>query len=210
MNEIPDNSKNINYQLFVLDPLSVIIKLAIFSNKAIGTKFRIQDNVIYIQEPGYFQSLCRLYYNVNKTEIQYLYNPIHFACLHFLSPKFTDKTPNIRKLFGSAVQGLVKLKETYKSCHLVVLCLNYYISLIENYLDENMVDTLFKKDAMTALYDESTLQRMYGFWNSDRIKIVLDIIDFLCKDYSAASNHVQSLEIFMNHIDKENIVSETL
>ena len=32
MNEIPDNSKNINYKLFVLDPLSVIIKLAIISN----------------------------------------------------------------------------------------------------------------------------------------------------------------------------------
>jgi hypothetical protein len=202
MNEIPDNSKNINYQLFILDPLSVIIKLAIFSNKAVGTKFRIQDNVIYIQEIGYFQSLCRLYYNVNKTEIQYLYNPIHFACLHFLSPRFTDKTPNIRKLFGSAVQGLVKLKETYKSCHLVVLCLNYYMSIIENYLDENMVDTLFKKDAMTPLYDEAALQRMYSFWNSDRIKIVLDFIDFLCKDYAAANN-VHSLEIFMNNIDVE-------
>lgn len=106
MNEIPENSKNINYKLFVLDPLSVIIKLAIFSNKSVGTKFRIQDNVIYIQEPGYFQSLCRIYYNVNKTEIQYLYNPIHFACQHFLSAKFTDKTPNIRKLFSSAVSGV--------------------------------------------------------------------------------------------------------
>jgi len=202
MNEIPENSKNINYKLFVLDPLSVIIKLAIFSNKSVGTKFRIQDNVIYIQEPGYFQSLCRIYYNVNKTEIQYLYNPIHFACQHFLSAKFTDKTPYIRKLFGSAVQGLIKLKETYKSCHLVVLCLNYYISIIENELDENRVDTLFKKDTMTSLYDESTLQTLNTYWTADRIKIVLDIIDFLCKDYSA-SNNVQSLEIFINNIDLE-------
>ncbi len=67
MTEIPDNSKNINYKLFVLDPLSVIIKLAIISNKPIGTKFRIHDNVMYLQEPGYFQSICRIYYNTNKT-----------------------------------------------------------------------------------------------------------------------------------------------
>jgi len=202
MNEIPDNNKNINQKLFVLDPLSVIIKLAIFSNKSVGTKFRIQDNVIYIQEPGYFQSICRIYYNVNKTEIQYLYNPIYFACQHFLSSKFTDKTPNIRKLFSSAIQGLIKLKETYKSCHLVVLCVNYYISIIENNLEENHVDTLFKKDTMTSFYDENTLQSLNCFWTSDRIKIVLDIIDFLCKDYSA-SNNVQSLEIFINNIDLE-------
>jgi hypothetical protein len=131
-----------------------------------------------------------------------LYNPIHFACQHFLSPKFTDKTPNIRKLFSSAVQGLIKLKETYKCCHLVVLCLNYYISIIENELDENRVDTLFKKDSITSFYDESTLQTLNAFWTADRIKIVLDIIDFLCKDYSA-SNNVQSLEIFINNIDLE-------
>ena len=200
--EIPDNQKNTNYSLFILDPLSVIIKLAIFSNKAVGTKFRIQDNVMYIQEPGYFQSICRLYYNVNKTEIQYLYNPIHYACMHFLHPRFTDKTPNIRKLFSSAVRGLQNLKETYKSCHLVVLCINYYISIIENHLDEHMIDGLFKKDAMTAFYDESTIQLLNGLWTTDRIKIVLDIIDFLCKDYSA-SNNVQSLEIFINNIDGE-------
>ena len=202
MNEIPDNNKNINLKLFVLDPLSVIIKLAIFSNKSVGTKFRIQDNVIYIQEPGYFQSICRIYYNVNKTEVQYLYNPIYFACQYFLSSKFTDKTPNIRKLFSSAIQGLIKLKETYKCCHLVVLCVNYYISIIENNLDENHVETLFKKDTMTSFYDENTLQSLNCFWTSDRIKIVLDIIDFLCKDYSA-SNNVQSLEIFINNIDLE-------
>jgi hypothetical protein len=65
-----------------------------------------------------------------------------------------------------------------------------------------MIDGLFKKDAMTAFYDESTIQLLNGLWTTDRIKIVLDIIDFLCKDYSA-SNNVQSLEIFINNIDGE-------
>jgi hypothetical protein len=210
MNEIPDNYKNTNYKLFILDPLSVIIKLAIFSNKPIGTKFRIQDNVLYIQEPGYFQSICRMYYSVNKTELQYLYNPIHFACLYFLSPRFTDKTPNIRKLFLCAIQGLYKLKETYKTCHIIVLCLNLYINLIENHFEEHMVEKLFKKDNITSFYDENTLQSLHVFWTTDRIKVVLDIIDFLCKDYSA-SNNVQSLEIFINNIDLEiaKLLSQT-
>jgi hypothetical protein len=69
-------------------------------------------------------------------------------------------------------------------------------------LEENHVDTLFKKDTMTSFYDENTLQSLNCFWTPDRIKIVLDIIDFLCKDYSA-SNNVQSLEIFINNIDLE-------
>ncbi|NBQ17492.1 hypothetical protein EBU24_04190 [bacterium] len=202
MNEIPDNSKNTNYKLFVLDPLSVIIKLAILSNKPIGTKFRINDNVMYIQEPGYFQSVCRIYYNSNKTELQYLYNPINFACNYFLCSRFTDKTPSIKKLFSCAIQGLDKLKDTYKTCPVIVLCLNLYINLIENSLEEYMIDKIFKKDAMTSIYDDNILKNLNSFWTTDRIKVVLDMIEFLCKDYSA-SNNVQSLEIFINNIDLE-------
>jgi hypothetical protein len=202
MNEIPDNSKNINYKLFILDPLSIIIKLAIISNKPVGTKLRVNDNVLYIQEPGYFQTICRMYYNANKTEIQYLYNPIHFACEKFLNAQFTDKTPAIKKLFSCAINGLNKLKETYKTCPVIVLCLNLYIGLIENSLEEYTFDKIFKKDAMTSVYDENIVKTLNAFWTTDRIKVVLDMIEFLCKDYSA-SNNVQALEIFINNIDSE-------
>jgi hypothetical protein len=63
---IPDDNNNINIRLLILDPLSVIIKLAILSNKPVGTKLLIQNNVIYFQEPGPFQSLCRVIYKSNK------------------------------------------------------------------------------------------------------------------------------------------------
>ena len=43
-----DNSQIINYNLFILDPLSVIIKLTIISYKPIGTKLAISNNLIYI------------------------------------------------------------------------------------------------------------------------------------------------------------------
>ena len=73
---IPDDNLNINIKLFLLDPLSVIIKLAILSNKPIGTKLLIHNNIIYFQEPGPFQVLCRVIYKSNKTDLQYMYNPI--------------------------------------------------------------------------------------------------------------------------------------
>jgi len=198
--DIPDNPKNINYRLYILDPLSVIVKLAILRNKPIGTKLRITDNVFYIQEPGPFQALCRLYFNSGKTDLQYLYNPIQLACSSFLNTRFCDRTPGIRKLFQCAISGLERLKETYKACPVIVLCLNYYVNLIENYLEEYMNEKLFKKDAMTAVYDNATITALNGIWTGDRIKVVMDIIDFLCTD-NLAANNVQSLEIFINNID---------
>ena len=67
--DIPDNPKNTNYRLYILDPLSVIVKLAILRNKPVGTKLRITDNVFYIQEPGPFQALCRIYFNSGNLKI---------------------------------------------------------------------------------------------------------------------------------------------
>jgi hypothetical protein len=193
-------NKNTNFTVFVLDPLSVIVKLAIISNKPVGTKFRIYDNMIQLQEPGIFQSIVRYYYSANKTEIQYLYNPISLACDHFLNVRYAEKTPAIKKLFKCALRGLDNLKETYADCPIVVLCLHSYSNLIENYLDEHYNEMLFKKDMMTPYYRSELVALMNLQWNADRIKMVLDMIEFLCKDNSAANN-VQSLEIFIGNLD---------
>ena len=193
-------NKNTNFTVFVLDPLSVIVKLAIISNKPIGTKFHIHNNMIQLQEPGIFQSIVRYYFSANKTEIQYLYNPISLACSHFMNPRYIEKTPAINKLFKCALQGLDKLKETYADCPIIVLCLHSYSNLIENYLEGHYNDALFKKDMMTPYYRSELVSLMNSQWNPDRIKMVLDMIEFLCKDYSAANN-VQSLEIFIGNID---------
>ncbi len=202
METVPEFNKNINHMQYVLDPLSVIVKLAILSNKPVGTKFRIHDNTMLLQEPGIWQGLVRGYFQSNKNEIIYLYNPIQQACQQFLNARFIDKTPNIVKLFICANRGLDKLRETYSDCPMVVICLNFYSNLLENLLEGHGIETLFKRDFMTPFYSPDLLTVLNGQWTNDRIKLVLDLIEFLCKDYSAEAN-VQSLEIFINNIDQQ-------
>jgi hypothetical protein len=69
-----------NLKHYLLDPFSVIVKLAILGKKPIGTKILIQANCFYFQEPGIFQPIARTYYQSNKIDIQYLFNPIYQAC----------------------------------------------------------------------------------------------------------------------------------
>ena len=198
---IPDN-KIVDLNLYVLDPLSVIIKLAILSNKPIGTKIHIDKNVIYFQEPGPFQSICRIYYNDNKTDLQYIYNPIEIACKNYLSKQSIQQNPKLKDLFKCAQNGLTKLTETYKTCSIVRICLYYYIALIANYLDEKMNDTLFKKDNMSSFYSSEIIDKLYKVWSQERIRIVLNLTNFLINDEQAESN-VKSLETIMENIDKE-------
>jgi hypothetical protein len=129
-----------------------------------------------------------------------LYNPIQLACNHFLNIRYIEKTPDIKKLFKCALRGLDKMKETYKSCPIIILCLHTYSNLIENYLEGYYNDSIFKKDTMTAVYNNESVNILISQWTTDKIKIVLDMIEFLSKDFMA-SNNVQSLEIFINNID---------
>ena len=230
-NSIPDDD-NTNLHLYILEPLSVIIKLAIISNKPIGTKLRMYNNIIYFQEPGPFQALCRYFLKSNKTDIQYLYNPIEIACKNYLlktdteidietelkintelktkiNTKTKTKTDTDTKLnhkftnlFKCAQQGLLKLMETYKNCSVMRICLNYYLSLISNYLEEKNNETLFRKDDMSKFYTTDIIDKLSHIWSPDKISIVLNLTSFLSNDTFAEMN-VKSLETIIDGIDKQ-------
>ena len=198
---LPDNNEYTNVRLLLLDPLSVIIKLAILGNKPVGTKILIQNNVIYIQEPGMFQAVCRIFFNSNKTDLQYMYNPIHLACNQFLSKEFVQKNPRIKQLFECAQHGLQRMIETYKKCTIIHLCLNYYLAIITSHLEQKYNEHIFYKDGLTCMYTKEIIDALNTQWSDEKIKIVLDIIGFLLNDASASTN-VKSLENIMQTIDQ--------
>jgi hypothetical protein len=198
---LPENNQNSNIKLFLLDPLSVIIKLAIIGNKQIGTKVLIQNNVIYLQEPGPFQALCRLIYKSNKTDLQYIYNPIHIACETFLSKEAVQKTPRLKNLFICAQNGLKKLTDTYKNCSIISLCLNYYYAIITNHVEQKYNDSIFYKDSLTSFYSKELTEKLNEQWTQEKIKVILDLISFLTNDTMATEN-VKSIDTIMINIDK--------
>lgn len=197
-----ENNTNDNVKSFILDPLSVIIKLAIISNKPIGTKIMIQNNVIFFQEPGIFQAFCRYVLNTNKSDLQYMYNPIHAACQHFLKKEYIDATPRIKSLFKCAQLGIEKLKETYKDYSTICLSLNYFYIIINNFVEQIYNENIFCKDNMTILYNNEVIEKLNSQWTKEKIKIILDLISFLTND-KMASNNVKSVENIMSNIDTE-------
>jgi len=206
---IPDDNTNINIRTCILDPLSVIVKLAILSNKPIGTKLLIQNNIIYFHEPGLFQPIARMVYKSNKTDLQYIYNPINIACLHFLSKPFVDKTPRIKNLFTCAQNGLKKLMETYKTCSIITITLNYYYSLLTNHINQTYNEYMFVKDNLTCYYTQVINESFNKQWSDEKIKVVLDLITFLNKNDNP-NNNVKSLETIMEDIDAntQTIINE--
>ena len=126
------NEDKISINKYILDPLSVIIKLAILSKKVDGCKISVYNNTVFIQEAGVFQSFVRYLFKNNKVDIQYLYNPIELACLHFLNKEFVLRNPNIKNLFINAQKGLEALMITYKNYTIITHTLYMYYNIIES------------------------------------------------------------------------------
>ena len=202
MDPLPDNNSNVNTKSYLLDPLSIIIKLAILSNKPVGTKILIKNNILYFQEPGMFQSFCRIIYQTNKTDLQYMYNPIQFACQTFLTKDFIKATPRMKNLFVCAQNGIKKLIETYKINSIICLTLNYFYVIITNHVEQVYNETIFHKDGLTSMYNKELVEELNNLWTQEKIKVILDLITFLTNDKSA-SNNVKSLENIMDNNDTE-------
>lgn len=197
----PENNTNTMIEPFLLDPLSVIIKLAILGNKPFGTKILILDNAIYLQKPGFFQPLYRKFFKSNKTDLQYIYNPIQFACYYFLSEEMIEKKPELINLFLLAQNGIKKLRYTYRKIPTIRLCLKYYYDTITNHIEKNHNEINFYKDDMTRLYTNKMVDLLNAQWSNDKIKQILNIISSLIEDPNVSDN-IKLIDNIMKTIDE--------
>ena len=202
-------SNNKPIEPHILDPLSVIIKLAILSKKPVGSKITIGSNVIYLQEVGIFQGLVRFVYKVRKDEIQYLYNPIEIASNKYLSDYYIKQYPRLQNLFKNAINGLDKLIDTYKQNIIFTHALFMYESLIKNnLLSKDQLTSpiynplLFKNDSITSEYNKDVIDSFCSVWTDERINIVLNLIEFIDTD-CGYDKSIKCLEDFMNIVDSE-------
>jgi hypothetical protein len=94
---------------------------------------------------------------------------------------------------------------------MICLCLNYYHTIITNFVEEIYNETIFRKDSMSSLYTKEVIEKLNTQWTQEKIKIILDLISFLTND-KMATNNVKSLENIMDNIDIETqeIINNTI
>jgi hypothetical protein len=207
------NDEIINNHLYVLDPLTTIVKLAILSHKPNGTKLIVTQNVIYFQEPGMFQGVVRLFNafvlnNIaNKSNLRFLYNPIELACLYFLSPEMKTKHPSMIKLFQAARNGLQKLMDTYDKSTIIRYVIHLFIITLSNHIDEHHTTGIFEKDELSLYYTDAMLRDLHAQWTEEKITLILNIIEFLSKDsqtQTSVNSYVKTLETTIEQFDCES------
>jgi hypothetical protein len=186
----------------ILDPLSTIIKLFIYSYKPIGTKIAIINNKLVIQELGIFQGPIRTLYGDSKNDINIIFFPIIYACDKYLS---IDKKCRYILLFKKLLESFKKLKETYLGNEIT-----YNIDQLENIIYTATENETFDPLVFISNYNSPSnkiKQNIYdhldSIWNERRLRVIFGYVDEILETTSQDLQNllILSLVDYMNYID---------
>jgi len=202
---------NIN-DIQLLEPLSIIIKLAIINFKDECTKIAINNNKLYIQSPTFYQGIVRYLYGNNREDICFLLKPI-LRSIEIHKPNKNDDLVYIYKL---AISGLKKLKKSYKNiASNVCNSLDLYISILSTHLDGNdlSIDSYeFNKTAPDLNLSVSTrvnLENIFrNIWYKDDIVLVSSMFKSAERDPHVTKSYIHSIENVI--LSKEPLIKERI
>lgn len=127
-----DKTKKERFEM-ILEPLQAISQLAFLSFCPIGSKLSISDNVLFIQEPGWGQTVKRTYYLDKKEDLIYLFGVIkrfHSFYKFLKSGKGTELFDSLIELSKQGIENLIQTYNKTESSH-VTQTLRMYKTMID-------------------------------------------------------------------------------
>lgn len=161
----------------ILEPLQVMITLAILGFSPIGTKVNIYKNTLYLHKPSFLQGAWRWYEGDSKDDLYYLFHAIR-RYYKWYKNKDNEIYDYILSL---AKEGITKLMETYKTADKQSIL--HTLALYRNILDLNAPE-LFKtggnsEDNKDTINLDQVFSRVTSLYNQKVLMIIFSTLKIL-------------------------------
>ena len=190
----------------ILEPLQAMIQLAMLSISPIGTKLRIQENVLYVQPPTMLQPLSRWYHSDKKDDLYFLYSVIK-RFIKWYNPSISKKSPLKPELYQlittMGVDGLNNLFKTYSSSdsNTVIHVIQMYKNLLESTNDKIMVDEYIVDVDKNKVNIDEVFERIVGVYDANILQVMYHTL-FLIKQEENEKNQQQNIDGLNNILYK--------
>lgn len=178
----------------ILEPFQAITQLALLSYCPIGSKLSIADNILYIQCPGWKQSLVRSYNSDKKNDLVYLFSVIKRFHKFYRFLNLSDDPEN-QKLFNILIErgkiGMEKLIQTYSKSdgdH-ISQTLRMYIKLIDH--PDTFKDVESVEDSGVNIDD--VFSKIVTLYDEDNFTIILCLFRLMSKNPTMYQNYLLSM-----------------
>ena len=185
----------------ILEPFTVLVKLAILSFKPEKSKLSISKNKIHIQSPNKWQGAVRYINGSGREELSLLMKPlIRCTQLYPVVLDTNDENEELKYIFERAVIGIKNLRKNYdKASSTVCHSLDYYITIINSHLEGSTLKVDSYEDSKTisnltlSTATQINLENMFrGIWDSNDISLIYNML----KSNEKAKNvtYIKSIE----------------
>lgn len=207
----------------ILDPLSLVVKLYIYSFKPAKTKISILNNKIEFQEDGMFQSTVRTLKRDTKNDLINMLLPLTFACETYLENSNSNPNTNLTEIysekdiyedikknkyiqiFKEVIYALDKLNKVYETNEITQT-----IEQLKNIVTKFISEKEFGAQTIISNWNEPACNLKKSFysqtnsvWTKTRLNILFGYIDEINNSQTEENIHVLivSLCTYMNYID---------
>jgi hypothetical protein len=182
---INSKSNDKNDKKIILEPLSTILRLILFTYKEKGTKISIYNNAIYYNDPGLMQGVIRNISGDTRNDLHNLYYPI------LKSFQWYDyKNTMFNYFYNKSIMGLTLLLSNYDSNSIVHHTLTHYINNLNEALSGKEI--IIDKDVK----ESPLLDYFQSLWKNEELDIVYKTFLLL-----EESNEKNEIDIYIQTID---------
>jgi len=174
----------------ILEPLQVLTQLAVLSYLPVGTKISISNNILYLQQPTYFQGVMRWYQQDNKDDLYYLFHAIR---RYYKWYKHKDDEV-FTKILSLAIKGIEKLIETYNKIGITTI--THTLNLYKNILEQNS-DELFKDENHNSISVDDVFQTITNIYNRKLLVILYSIFEIMEKE-----ENEKNIQLYVEGLNK--------
>ena len=156
----------------ILEPLQVMIQLALLGFCPRGTKISISENILSLQRPTWSQGMYRWYGRDSKEDLYYLFHAIRRYYIWYKN----DEEEIYDYILKKSKKGIKKLIETYENTDKTSLI--HTLSLYKNILDLESPD-LFKTEDDTTINLDHVFKTITVIYNKKLLLIVISTLKLI-------------------------------
>jgi len=191
----------------ILEPLQAMIQLALLSICPIGTKLRIQENILYLQTPTFTQPISRWYNSDKKDDLYFLYSVVK-RYMKWYNPALNKKSPLSADLYQlittMAKEGFDNLFKTYSSSdsNTVIHVIQMYKNLLEYNNDKILVDEYIVDVEKNKVNIDEVFERIISIYDPHILHIIQHTLLMMQEenDPSNQGHHLDGLnQMFMKY-----------
>ena len=159
----------------ILEPMQVMIQLAMLAHSPIGTKISVSNNILSIQPPTFTQGVVRWWNNDNKDDLYYLFHAIR----RYYKWYKNQNDIVYQYILEWAIKGIDKLSETYSKADKNNI--RHTLALYKNVLDLK-ADEIFKDNGQVTVNIDNVFKSITHLYDDKLIYIVHNTLVMMEKE----------------------------